>query len=120
MSAIVASSRAEAPASERGGWEGSDVTDDEVKWLKETHRLPAELLYRLHTGGDEPTPNPGEKVVFVAHFERGFGLPASVFFNEFLKFYGLQPHHLPANSILQLSCYTTFSARRWSICCGTS
>jgi hypothetical protein len=109
MSAITTSNRADPPASERGGWEGSDVTDSEVKWLKDTHRIPAELLYRLHTGGDEPNPHPDEKVVFMAHFERGFGLPASTFFREFLKFYGLQPHHLPANSILQLSCYTAFS-----------
>ena len=109
MSAIATSNRAEVSASERGGWDGSDVTDDDIKWLKETHRIPAELLYRLHTGDGEPITNPGEKVVFVSHFERGFGLPASKFFREFLKFFGLQPHHLPANSMLQLSCYAAFS-----------
>jgi hypothetical protein len=51
---------------------------------------------------------PGEHVVFLAHFERGFGLPASPFFREFLDFYELQPHHLPGNAIFYLSCYATF------------
>ncbi|KAK1611581.1 hypothetical protein QYE76_035254 [Lolium multiflorum] len=43
-----------------------------------------------------------------AHFERGFGLPASPFFRSFLDFYKLQPHHLPGNAIFYLSCYATF------------
>ena len=37
---------------------------------------------------------PGERVVFLAHFDRGFGLPVSKFFRDFLDFYRLQPHHL--------------------------
>ncbi|KAK1669401.1 hypothetical protein QYE76_057560 [Lolium multiflorum] len=56
----------------------------------------------------EPVPNPGEYVVFLAHFERGFGLPASPFFRSFLDFYKLQPHHLPGNAIFYLSFYVTF------------
>ena len=31
----------------------------------------------------------------------------SSFFSEFLHFYGLQPHHLGANCIVQLSCFVT-------------
>ncbi|KAK1649107.1 hypothetical protein QYE76_066912 [Lolium multiflorum] len=50
----------------------------------------------------------GERVVFISHFERGFGLPASPFFCAFLDFFGLQPHHLPANACVTLSCYVAF------------
>lgn len=52
-------------------------------------------------------PESGEHVVFLAHFERGFALPASDFTRKFLDFFGLQPHHLPANAILTLSAFVT-------------
>ncbi|KAI5000686.1 hypothetical protein ZWY2020_010645 [Hordeum vulgare] len=42
-------------------------------------------------------------MVFTEHFYWGFGLPASAFFAEWLCFFGLQPHHLAPNAILQLS-----------------
>ncbi|KAE8782284.1 hypothetical protein D1007_44375 [Hordeum vulgare] len=45
----------------------------------------------------------GEIIVFDEHFYRGFGLPASTFFSNWLIFFGLQPHHLAPNAILQLS-----------------
>ncbi|KAK1660696.1 hypothetical protein QYE76_048855 [Lolium multiflorum] len=56
----------------------------------------------------EPKPEPGERVVFGAHLDRGLGLPASAFFRRFLDFFGLQPHHLPANACVLLSCYVAF------------
>ncbi|KAK1682720.1 hypothetical protein QYE76_043568 [Lolium multiflorum] len=56
----------------------------------------------------EPKPEPGERVVFGAHLDRGLGLPASAFFRRFLEFFGLQPHHLPANACVLLSCYVAF------------
>jgi hypothetical protein len=31
-----------------------------------------------------PAPESGERIVFVSHFERGFGLPVSDFFRDFL------------------------------------
>ena len=52
-----------------------------------------------------PAPKEDEVVVFSAHLERGLGLPVSSFFAEFLRFYGLYPHHLGANCITQLSCF---------------
>ena len=54
-----------------------------------------------------PDPRAGERVVFVAHFERGFGLPVSTFFREFLDFHRLQPHHLTANFIMTMSGFVT-------------
>ncbi|KAE8780490.1 hypothetical protein D1007_46377 [Hordeum vulgare] len=47
----------------------------------------------------------GEVVVFTEHFYRGFGLPASAFFAEWLRFFVLQPYHLVPNAILQLSAF---------------
>jgi hypothetical protein len=47
-------------------------------------------------------------VVFISHFERGFALPVSDFFRDFLENYGLQPHHLPANAVMIMSAFTAF------------
>ncbi|KAK1679121.1 hypothetical protein QYE76_039969 [Lolium multiflorum] len=92
----------------RGAWKGSDVTQHEIDWLYRSRRIPAGVSCRLPCGEIEPVLEPGEFVVFLAHFERGFGLPASDFFREFLDFYGLQPHHLPGNAVFYLSCYVSF------------
>lgn len=91
-----------------GSWEGSSVTDDDIARLVRLRRIPPQVQARAP--GDEmaPQPEPGERVVFTAHFERGFGLPASAFFRAFLDYFGLQPHHLPANAIVTLSCYVAF------------
>lgn len=67
------------------------------------------MTCRRHTDGNEPKPEPGEYVVFAAHFARGFGLPASPFFRGFLNSFHLQPHHLPANTITTLLAYVAFS-----------
>ncbi|KAK1628302.1 hypothetical protein QYE76_002617 [Lolium multiflorum] len=92
----------------RGTWRGSDVKQPEIDWLYRSRRVPAGVIRRLPRGEVEPNPEPGEHVVFLAHFERGFGLPASDFFRSFLYFYELQPHHLPGNAVFYLSCYATF------------
>jgi hypothetical protein len=55
-----------------------------------------------------PAPESGERVIFISHFERGFALPASDFFRDFLDNYGLQPHHLPANAVMILSAFAAF------------
>jgi hypothetical protein len=55
-----------------------------------------------------PAPEAGERVVFISLFERGFALPASDFFRDFLDTYGLQPHYLPANAVMILSAFAAF------------
>ena len=35
-------------------------------------------------------------------------MPASDFFRNFLDFFDLQPHHLPANAIVSLSAFSSF------------
>ncbi|KAK1661365.1 hypothetical protein QYE76_049524 [Lolium multiflorum] len=102
------SSGAEPSPITRGAWMGSNVTEYEIDWLYRSRRIPEGVTCRIP--GDEivPDPQPGERVVFLAHFERGFGLPPSSFFLDLLDFYKLQPHYLPGNSIFYLSCYATF------------
>ncbi|KAK1680889.1 hypothetical protein QYE76_041737 [Lolium multiflorum] len=92
----------------RGAWMGSSVSEYEIDWLYRSRRIPEGVSCRIPGDEIEPVPNPGEYVVFLAHFERGFGLPVSSFFRSFLDFYKLQPHHLPGNAIFYLSCYVTF------------
>ncbi|KAK1697705.1 hypothetical protein QYE76_014402 [Lolium multiflorum] len=89
----------------RGAWMGSSVVNL-IDWLYRSGGFRKEYLPA--SDEIEPVPNPGERVVFLAHFERGFGLPVSSFFRSFLDFYKLQPHHLPGNAIFYLSCYATF------------
>ncbi|KAE8811450.1 hypothetical protein D1007_11836 [Hordeum vulgare] len=96
-------------ANSRGAWEGSIVTEGHIEFLRH-HRMlpPTELVAMRLPGGEEsPTPQDREEVVFTEHFARGFGLPASDFFSRFLVHFGLRPHHLAANGILELAAFVT-------------
>ncbi|KAK1662606.1 hypothetical protein QYE76_050765 [Lolium multiflorum] len=92
----------------RGAWMGSNVSQYEIDWLYRSRRIPEGVSCRLPGDEIEPVVRSGKRVVFLAHFERGFGLPVSDFFRTFLDFYQLQPHHLPGNAVFYLSCYATF------------
>ena len=52
-------------------------------------------------------PQEGERDIFCSYCLCGLGLPASSFFRSFLEFYGLQPHHLPPNTVVLLSAFVT-------------
>ncbi|KAK1682479.1 hypothetical protein QYE76_043327 [Lolium multiflorum] len=91
-----------------GSWEGSYMKEDDIERLVRLRRIPAGVITRAPGEEVEPEPQPGERVVFGVHFDRGLGLPASPFFRRFLDFFGLQPHHLPANACVLLSCYVAF------------
>ena len=84
------------------------MTKDDLEWLLSTRRITSQVICRKPGKELVPVPEPGERVVFLAHFERGFGLPASDFFRAFLDFFGLQPHHLPANAFVSLSAFSSF------------
>ena len=60
-----------------------------MDWLIKSRRIPAGVECRLPGAELAPQPKDGERVVFVSHFERGFGLPVSHFFREFLDKYRL-------------------------------
>jgi hypothetical protein len=73
----------------RSGWEGSKVTPADISWITTTRRVSDGVACRLPVGETMPAPEPGERVMFIAHFERGFGLPVSDFFRDFLDTYDL-------------------------------
>jgi hypothetical protein len=75
------------------------------KWCKTKHGA-SKIIDTFETY--QPAPEPGEHIVFIAHFERGFGLPASDFFRDFLDTYDPQPHHIPANAVMILSAFAAF------------
>ena len=75
--------------------------------VRHAPKLPRNLDFRVPGPELVPVPRPGERVVFLAHFDRGFGLPVSKFFRDFLNFYRLQPHHLGANAVMLLSAFVT-------------
>ncbi|KAK1599887.1 hypothetical protein QYE76_018722 [Lolium multiflorum] len=102
------SSSSSSMASASGSWRGSYMNDDDIERLVRLRRIPREVVTRAPGDEVEPKPEPGERVVFGAHLDRGLGLPASAFFRRFLDFFGLQPHHLPANACVLLSCYVAF------------
>ena len=80
-----------------GTWMGSGLDDQDIRKLRRGRFLGRtdDVGARAPDSKEiSPKPKKGEFVVFLTHLERGLGLPASPFFQEFLRFYGLQPHHL--------------------------
>ena len=69
--------------SERAGWEGSETSSAEIRWLKETWRIPEGVRCRRPGKESKPILERGERVVFVTHFERSFRVPTIPFFQAF-------------------------------------
>ena len=93
-----------------GAWMGSTIDEAFLRKIRRNGFLgtTGDVEARAPPAGEiSPKPKKGKFVMFYAHVERGLGLPTSSFFSEFLHFYGLQPHHLGANCITQLSCFVT-------------
>ncbi|KAE8810350.1 hypothetical protein D1007_12935 [Hordeum vulgare] len=90
-----------------GAWLGSDICVENIDTLRHCQMLlPASLVtVRIPRTENAPRPQEGEVVVFDEHFYRGFGLPKSTFFCNFLTFLGLQLDHLAPNAILQLASF---------------
>ncbi|KAE8808105.1 hypothetical protein D1007_15533 [Hordeum vulgare] len=103
-------SRTAAGASKtRGAWDGNIVVEEHIKFHHHHRKLPSvELMAaRVPEAENSPATSDGEVVVFAEHFARVFGLPMSNFFFHFVMHFGLQPHHLAANAVLQLASYIT-------------
>ena len=91
-------------------WDGSNVHDDHVDFLRRMRRLQGADYVRVRLAPEReisPAPEEDERVIFRSHCLRGFGLPASGFFRSFLEFYHLQPHHLTPNAVMLLSAFVT-------------
>ena len=102
-----------------GAWMGSAV-DDAFLWKLRRNRflgMTGDVGARAPPEGEvSPNRRKGEFVVFSAHLERGLGLPASSFFSEFLRFYGLQPHHLGETASCNCLASSRCARRIWA--CG--
>ena len=75
-----------------GDWDGSNVHEDHVEFLRKMRRLPGadKVEVRLAPAKElTPEPREGERVVFLSHFLCGIGLPMSAFFCSWLEFYQL-------------------------------
>ena len=105
---MSSSSAVTPPTTHSGTWDGSEVHDDHIDFLRMTRRLPDKDFVRVRLAPKKeisPAPGEGERAVFRSHCLRGLGLPASGFFRAFLEFYGLQPHHLTPNTVVLLSAF---------------
>ena len=60
----------------KGHWAGSSVTEGTNLELRSVGHIPTKVATRApDTNQPVPTPNPGERVVFVPHLIIGLGFP---------------------------------------------
>ena len=89
----------------QGKWLASSITED-IKELWEARYLIAEITHRLPAKEQViPTPELGERVVFIPHFLRGLGFPLHPFVHGLMFYYGLDYHDLAPNSFLHISAF---------------
>jgi hypothetical protein len=90
----------------KGKWEASSVTEKDIKELRGAGYLSAEIAHRLPSKDQViPTPEPGERVVFIPHFLRRLGFPLLTFVRGLMFYYGLDFHDLAPNSFLHISAF---------------
>ncbi|KAE8810429.1 hypothetical protein D1007_12903 [Hordeum vulgare] len=96
-------------SSTEGAWDDSNIDEEHNEVLRYCRKLPsADLIATcVLRAENSPAPQDGKVVVFAEHFARGLGLSARRFFFRSLMHYGLQPHHLTANIVLQLAAFVT-------------
>jgi hypothetical protein len=68
-------------------------------------RPKVQVGWRLAEGEEFPTEGTGETVVFLAHIECGFDVPAGNFLRGLLHFYRIELVHLAPNSIMIISTF---------------
>jgi hypothetical protein len=88
-------------------WELSVVMEEQIQApaTRGLLRPKAEVCWRLAVGEEFPTEGTGETVVFLAHIERGFGVPEGDFFRGLLFFYQIKLVHLIPNAITIISSF---------------
>ena len=76
----------------KGKWEASSITEKELKDLRSAGYLAANIKHRIPPEGQViPTPEPGERVIFLPHFLRGLGFPLHPFVCGLMYYYGSSP-----------------------------
>ena len=89
-----------------GKWEACSVIEKDVKDLRSTGYLSADIVHRIPDQDQViPTPEPRERVVFILHFLRGLGFPLHPFVWGLMFYYGLDFHDLAPNSFLHISAF---------------
>ena len=84
----------------------SSVTEEDITKLREAGYLAADIAHRLPDEGQiMPTPEPHERVVFLAHFMRGLEFPLHPFVRGLMFYYGLDFHDLSPNFVLNISAF---------------
>jgi hypothetical protein len=87
-------------------WETSTVTEEQILSMADCGLLrpKAQVGWRPAEGEEFPMEGTGETVVFLAHIECGFGVPAGDFLRGLLHFYCIELVHVP-NSITIISTF---------------
>jgi hypothetical protein len=82
-------------------WERSTVTEEQIQALADRGLLrpKSQVGWRPAAGEEFPMEGTEKTVVFLAHIERGFGVPAGDFLWGLLHFYHIELGHLAPNSI---------------------
>ena len=79
------------------------VTEENITKLREAEYLATDIAHQLPDAGQIiTTPQPHERVVFLAHFVRGLGFPLHPFVRGLMFYYGLDFHDLAPNFILNI------------------
>ena len=96
-----------AEPTHKEGWVPSKCSISDLETLVSDGLLPVKsvIQWRPALGEDRPYENTGEIVAFAHYFERGLGLPCSVFFFGLLLYYMIQLHHLTPNSFVHISIF---------------
>jgi len=92
----------------KGRWLPTTISAQDLQQLEEDGVLLPQAAsgWRIPSTNDVlPSPAEGERVVFRAHFERGFSMPPSKFLLKVLARYNAQMYNFPLNSIQVLSGY---------------
>jgi hypothetical protein len=65
-------------------WEASTVMEEKIRSLADRGLLrpKSQVDWRPAAGEEFPTERTGETVIFLAHIERGFGVPAGDFLRD--------------------------------------
>lgn len=86
-------------------WEPSVVTEAILERLVEHGLLKqkVEVGWRAAVGEEFPSEGTDEMVAFIAHVERGFGVPIGDFFHGLLHHYRVEAVNLAPNSITAIS-----------------
>ena len=90
----------------QGKWVASSTREKDIKELQDAGYLSTDIAYKVPAKKqDIPTPEPGERVVFIPHFLHGLGFPLHPFVRGLMFYYGLDFHDLAPNSFLHISAF---------------